>query len=93
MKINWKVRVKNPQFWIAVAAIILGQVFSYYGISGTDLTTWESVWQLVINFFSNPYILVSTLIAVYVATLDPTTPGVSDSKRALQYKKPGGDYK
>lgn len=91
MKINWKVRVKNPQFWIAIAAIIIGQVFSYYGISGTDLTTWGSVWQLLINFVSNPYILISTFIAVYVAVLDPTTRGVSDSERALRYDKPGGE--
>lgn len=93
MKINWKVRIKNIQFWIAVAAIVLGQVFSYYGISGADLTTWKSVWELIVNFVSNPFILVSTLIAVYVAILDPTTPGISDSKRALQYDKPGGETK
>lgn len=89
-QINFKVRAKNPQFWITILLAILAPLFAYYGITGADLTTWKSVWHLVLSAFSNPYVLSLIGVSVYNALIDPTTPGITDSKRALTYKKPGG---
>lgn len=90
-KINWKVRAKNVQFWITIALAIFAPLFAYYGISGADLTTWQSVGHLIKDAVSNPYVLVIIAVSVYNAILDPTTAGIADSKRALSYKKPNKD--
>ncbi|MGN4125846.1 phage holin [Lysinibacillus sphaericus] len=91
MKINWKVRICNPQFWVTLGLSIITPLFAYYGITGADLTTWESVWTLIVNALANPYILALIAVSTYNAILDPTTANVSDSKRALAYVKPKRD--
>lgn len=87
-QINWKVRLKNAQFWISLALAILAPLFAYYGITGADLTTWSAVWNLIVKAVSNPYVLVTIGVSVYNAVIDPTTKGISDSKQALTYKAP-----
>lgn len=52
MKINWKVRIRNPQFWMTVGLSVITPLFAYYGITGADLTTWQSVWTLIIDAVS-----------------------------------------
>lgn len=89
-QINWKVRVKNTQFWITVLLAVGTPLFAYYGITGADLDTWESVFTLAKNALSNPYVLATIGVSVYNAVVDPTTRGVKDSSRALTYRKPGG---
>lgn len=91
MKINWKVRIYNPQFWITVGLSIIMPLFAYYGITGADLTTWSNVKALIINAASNPYVLALMAVSTYNAILDPTTASLSDSSRALMYKKPKRD--
>lgn len=90
MKINWKIRGRNPHFWLQIALSILAPVFAYNGISGQDLTTWKAVGDLALGAVSNPYVLSLIGVSVWNAVADPTTPGVNDSYRALTYKKPGG---
>lgn len=91
MKINWKVRSRNPQFWITFGLSIITPLFAYYGITGADLTTWDSVWSLIINAVSNPYVLALMAVSTYNAVLDPTTANFSDSQNALTYVKPKRD--
>jgi len=91
MKINWKVRIRNPQFWITVGLSVITPLFAYYGITGADLTTWQSVWTLVMDAVSNPYVLALIAVSTYNAILDPTTANLSDSSRALTYNKPKRD--
>jgi len=91
MKINWKVRIRNPQFWITVGLSVITPLFAYYGITGADLTTWQSVWTLIMDAVSNPYILALIAVSTYNAILDPTTASLSDSSRALTYNKPKRD--
>lgn len=88
MKINWKVRLKNKQFLITLLLAVGAPVFAYYGISGAELTTWRSVWRLVVDAVSNPYVLSLIAVSVYNAIIDPTTRGLSDSIQALKYQKP-----
>lgn len=91
MKINWKVRIKNSQFLITLALAIMAPLFAYYGITGADLTTWSGLGRLLIDALSNPYVLATIGVSVYNAVIDPTTPGLSDSRRSLNYRKPGGE--
>lgn len=91
MKINWKVRIKNPWFWIGLAGVIFSPVLASMGIDAADLNSWESVLDMLKNFISNPYLIGSAVMAVLSflgIAADPTTAGLSDSKRALTYKRP-----
>ena len=84
MKINLLVRCKNPWFWVGLGSTI----FSAMGISPEMFTSWGAVWEAMVNMVSNPYMLVSVVLAVLGVFVDPTTAGISDSKRALSYKSP-----
>ena len=91
MKINWKVRVKSPQFWIGILGVIASPVLAYYGLSYADMTTWESIGNVLAQFFTNPFLIGTVVMAVlsFIGVLtDPTTKGVSDSEQAMEYKKP-----
>ena len=84
MKINLPVRFKNPWFWVGLCGTILAAM----GVSPEMFTSWNAVWEAVANMVSNPYMLVSVVLAVLGVFVDPTTSGISDSKRALSYKSP-----
>ena len=82
MKINWKVRIANKQFWLSVIPAVLlviqvvGAVFGYtldFGDLGNKLLA-------VVN-------AVFALLVILGVVVDPTTQGVSDSERAQQYDK------
>ena len=84
MKINIPVRFKNPWCWVGLGGVIL----SAMGVSPEMFTSWGAVWEAVVNLFGNPFMLVSVVLAVLGVFVDPTTSGISDSKRALSYKSP-----
>ena len=83
MSINWKVRIKNKSFWLAVipAVLLLAQAcaapFGYewdFGVLSAQLAA-----------------IVNALFAVLAITgivADPTTKGMGDSEQALSYEKP-----
>lgn len=84
--INWKVRVRNKQFWVSLipALIILIQaIASVFGIS-LDL---GNVGDKLLNVINAIFMVLSILGIV----TDPTTPGVKDSDRAKSYVIPGED--
>lgn len=83
MKINWKVRVKNKNFWLALipAVLLLIQViaapFGYnwdFGVLGQQLTA-------IVN-------AAFAVLAILGVVSDPTTAGVSDSTQAMTYTAP-----
>ncbi len=83
MKINWKVRIANKQFWLSVIPAVLlviqvvGAVFGYtldFGDLGNKLLA-------VVN-------AVFALLVILGVVVDPTTQGISDSERAQQYDQP-----
>lgn len=84
MKINIPVRFKNPWFWVGLC----GTILTAMGVSPEMFTSWGAVWEAVVNLFGNPFMLVSVVLAVLGVFVDPTTSGISDSKRALSYKSP-----
>lgn len=92
--INWKVRVKNVQFWIGLIGVIMSPILAYLNLSFSDLTTWESVGEIFVAFFTNPFLIGTVVMAVlsFIGVVtDPTTKGIEDSEQAMSYEKPKGD--
>ena len=85
---NIKVRVKNPVFWVQILLSILTPILAYAGLTAQDLTTWAKLWEVLIMALSNPYVLGLVALSVWNALNDPTTKGITDSKRAMEYEKP-----
>ena len=88
MKINWKVRFKNPTFWVQVAIAIVVPILAYLGMSWDEMTTWFALGGIFVEAVKNPVIIVSVIVSVWNAINDPTTSGLSDSANALTYTKP-----
>lgn len=87
MKLNLKVRAKNPWFWVGLVGVIL----SAMGVDPEMFTSWTLVWDDVADLFCNPFRLCTVAVAVLGVFVDHTTKGVSDSERALTYDKPCDD--
>ncbi|MCI9274344.1 MAG: phage holin [Clostridiales bacterium] len=85
---NWKVRAKNPQFWVQIILALVAPVLAYFGLTGADFTTWAMVGQTFLSAIANPYVVILALVSVWNALQDPTTAGVSDSAQALTYTIP-----
>lgn len=88
MKLNLKVRFKNPVFIAQLALAIFTPILAYAGLTAQDLTTWKALGDLIFNAIRNPYVLCLVAISIWNALNDPTTSGVSDSARALSYQTP-----
>lgn len=91
-KINWKVRIRNPYFWGQIALTIIVTIIGYAGISGSDVTTWGKLFDLICMALSNPYCLFLIVVSVINCINDPTTKGLRDSELALEYHKPYDDH-
>lgn len=88
MKINWKVRVNNPLWWVQIVLAVLMPILAYAGIEASDVTTWATLGNLLLGAISNPYVLATVAVSVWNACNDPTVAGLSDSQQALTYAKP-----
>ena len=83
MSINWKVRIRNKNFWLALvpAVLLLAQVcaapFGYewdFGVLSAQLAA-------IVN-------ALFAVLAILGIVADPTTAGAGDSEQALSYEKP-----
>lgn len=88
MKINLKVRFKNPVFIAQLVLAVLTPIIGYMGLTVEDLTTWGKLGEVLLEAVGNPYVLALVLVSVWNAVNDPTTTGLSDSERALTYEEP-----
>lgn len=81
--INWKVRIKNKNFWLALipAVLLLIQVIAAVFGYTLDLGDLGNKLLAVVN-------AVFAVLAILGIVTDPTTAGVSDSALALTYDKP-----
>lgn len=81
--INWKVRIKNKNFWLAIIPAILLLIQAVAAIFG---------YTLDLSVISGKLLSVVEAIFVVLAILgivtDPTTAGVGDSSLALTYEIP-----
>lgn len=81
MKINWKVRVKQPAFWIATIPVVITFVYSVLSFAGVTPSITQDTVQ-------NLFIALVALLAQFGIIVDPTTKGVNDSDRAMNYDEP-----
>lgn len=89
-KINWKVRFSkdNVMFIVRFVGALAIPVLAYLGLELKDLTSWNMVLDVLVNFISNPYLVILTVINALNMTIDPTTKGITDSEKALKYTEP-----
>lgn len=83
MKINWTVRIKNKNFWIAIIPAILLLIQIVAGVFGFTLELGELGNKLlaVVN-------AAFAVLALLGVVTDPTTAGISDSDQAMTYEAP-----
>ena len=49
MKINWKVRIKNPVWWAQVIIAIVSPILVGLGLQWSDMTTWKTLGQALFD--------------------------------------------
>ena len=81
--INWKVRFANKTFCLSLipAVLLLAQAVAKVFGYELDLSAYgENLLEVVNTLFA--------VLAILGIVTDPTTAGISDSKRAMTYKAP-----
>ena len=83
MNINWRVRVRNKAFWVALIPALLLLIQQVCAVVGVQLDFGKLQAQLVAIVGT-----VFTLLAILGIVADPTTTGVGDSEQAMTYTEP-----
>ena len=81
--INWKVRIKNKWFWLALIPGILAliaKILELFGIHFEYGTIEAQICSIVESIFG--------LLTIFGVVNDPTTEGLGDSTQALTYEEP-----
>lgn len=81
--INWKVRLKNVNFWLAAIPAVLLVAQSIAALFGFALPV-QAVEGKLLDLINAVFGLLTILGIVN----DPTTHGLGDSARALGYREP-----
>ncbi len=83
MNINWKVRIRNKSFWLALipALLLLVQVVAAPFGYKWDFGVLNQQLAAIIN-------AVFALLSILGVVNDPTTAGRSDSAQAMTYEEP-----
>lgn len=70
-------KIRNPYFWLGIVGII----FSSAGVDFNELTSWQILFEQIVNILNNPVALfgvISALIGVYN---DNSTKGLDKIKK------------
>ena len=81
MKINWKVRLKNKTWIVAFLGCIVAFIYQICAMLGVVPPIAEDRVTEIIG------LVINLLVALGIIQ-DPTTVGVGDSRRALDYDEP-----
>ena len=81
--INWTVRLKNKNFWIAFIPAILLLIQAVGKVFGFELDFGE-LGENLLNVVNAVFVVLALLGIV----TDPTTAGVGDSTLAMTYEVP-----
>nr|DAO85498.1 MAG TPA: holin [Caudoviricetes sp.] len=81
--INWRVRIKNRNFWITLipGILLLVQVIAAVFNYTLDLGQLGTKLLEVVN-------ALFAVLAILGIVTDPTTAGIRDSEQAMTYDKP-----
>lgn len=84
--INWTVRIKNKNFWLAVIPAVLLLIQTVAAVFGYTLDVGDIGNRLiaVVN-------AVFGVLVILGVVNDPTTAGIADSKQARTYVAPKED--
>ena len=88
---NFKIRFKNPVFIAQLILAILTPILVYANLTVQDITSWAILGNVLFGAIKNPYVLGTVAVSVWNALNDPTTAGLSDSTKALEYTAPRKD--
>ena len=83
---NWKVRIKNKTFWVAIipaVLLVMQAVVALFGVQ-IDLGNIGNKLLAVVD-------AVFAVLTILGVVVDPTTAGVGDSQRAMGYAEPWQD--
>ncbi len=84
--INWKIRLKNKQFWLSLIPALALCAQAIAAIFG-----WEIDLSTIVGKLLTAVDAVFAVLVVLGIVVDPTTAGVGDSARALGYDEPWVD--
>ena len=84
--INWKVRIRNKLFWMEVIPALALVAQAVAGVFGFALNL-ETVVGKILTVVD----AVFALLVILGVVVDPTTSGIGDSRRAMQYDEPWKD--
>jgi uncharacterized membrane protein len=77
-KFDWKERFKNKIFWVNTILAVATPILAYFGINGSDLTTWGSLFGLILDALKNPYVVGLVLVSLWNNVINPVTKGITD---------------
>ena len=83
MKINWMVRIKNKNFWVAIIPAVLLLIQVVAAVFGYELNLGDLGNRLL--DVVNAAFAVMVILGV---VNDPTTAGIKDSDQAMTYTAP-----
>ena len=83
MYINWKVRLKSKEFWIALIPLVLVLVQLILKPFGITFDLGK-----VGNYIKDIFNVICAILALLGIVNDPTTKGYSDSIQAMTYQEP-----
>lgn len=81
--LNWKVRIKNKAFWLALVPALLLLIQAGAAVVGVTIDLGE-LGNRLLSLVNTAFVLLSLLGVIN----DPTTQGLSDSSLAMTYKEP-----
>lgn len=81
---NWKLRLQNKTTLVALIAAAVSLVYQVLGICGVVPRVTEDTILTVAGTLINALCLLGIVV-------DPTTKGIADSERAMNYNKPAED--
>lgn len=81
--INWKVRIKNKTFWLAIIPAVILLIQAMAAVFGFTVDFSEMGNKLL-----DVVEAVFVILAIIGVVTDPTTAGIGDSAQAMTYAAP-----
>ena len=81
--INWKVRIKNKNFWVTIIPALILLIQGIAALFGFTINLNDISGKLLV-VVDGVFVVLSILGIIN----DPTTAGISDSSQAMTYNEP-----